>query len=365
MKNKLFALGMAVLMLSILALSGCPTDADSGGTGLSLIGGKIGNTLKFFVNAVSGGSLSSVRSAAAGEPYPVEGQILYNGKYISLKGFYDPESMNFAFSGAAGNYAFEFFGIAKETDDGIALAAGKIKTKNTATGLWTEELVSFEFDSSILFHGSALKPAAGLPPEWTGIWECWSDGSEGAPFNGNAQLSEQFGTMQEGYMVLTPYSIAFWFDIEEEMKWFIEHAPLAEYPTPEGYTNPQEYIEGWRNQRLQLMANFSIIEVTDNGDGSYDVLTLSRDVVWSELNNEDTYVYRKLRFMRGEGDYSNELWIVFCILGGDGEEVNFWDTRTEDINAARTADNFIYDRENWGNNEAAEANITLFVARPR
>ena len=227
-------------------------------------------------------------------------------------------------------------------------------------------MVSFEFDSSILLSGNAEAPATGLPPEWAGIWECWSDGNEGDPYNGNAQLSEQFGAMQEGYMILTPNSLGFWFDIDVVMRDMIENAD--EWYSFNGFSSAAEYIEYYRMHYLQFMANFSIIEINDNGDGSYDALTLSRDALWSELNNDDTYVYRKLRFMRGEGEYSDELWIVFCVLSGDGEEVDLWDTRTEDINIARAGTNFIYDRENWENcinYTATETNITLFVARLR
>ena len=358
MKNKFVSLGMAMLLAFALVMAGCPADADSGGTGISLIGGKIGNTLKFFVNAVSGGSLFSVRAAATGEPYPVEGLLLYNDMYINLKGFYDPESMNFTFSGAAGNYAFEFFGTAKETDDGIALAAGKIKTKNSFTGEWTEELVSFELDSSILFSGTAQTPATGLPAEWVGIWECWSDGSEGAPFNGNAQLAEQWRTMQEGYLVVTPYSLGFWFDIDEVMRDIIEYAD-TNYQTY-GYSTVDEYIEYFRMNYLQCMADFSVVEVEKIDDSTYDVITLNKLYGWGD--EDDEYVYRKLRFMQGDGEYSDELWIVFCTF--DDEDP--WSTYTSDAEEARAGDNFSYDRENWGDYvtyTAEETNYTLFVAK--
>ena len=154
-------------------------------------------------------------------------------------------------------------------------------------------------------NGIPKDSANGLPDKWTGIWDCWGDN-----FLSNAQLSEQWRTSQEGYMVLTSHDIGFFFNIDE------------------------------------LMTEISILEAVEYSDGSYDVLTHSWDSLWSELNSEDTYVYRKLRFMEGTTGYKDELWIIMCIFDPDDP----WSTTTEDLNVAKAGDNFVFNREEWNDN---------------
>jgi hypothetical protein len=307
-------LGMAVLLLFTFSFMGC---SDSGGGGSNnsnnnnnnnndnandngngngdknLIGGTITDSeiisgaITFSVNPASG-SQSATRSVYSANPQPVSGQIQIGNRIFKLEGFYDPDSSIFTFSGASGSYAGEFFGTLIE-----GTGMGKLKYKESS-GDWVEEQITFEFDPSLLISGTATTSATGLPIEWTGMWQCWGDN-----FTGNAQLAEQFGTTQDGHMILTPHGINFWYDLEAEIvdidKSIADQKAAGLGPDP--WDSWEDYREYWVNLRTNQMASFSILEVESKGNGIYDVLVL-------DAINES--VYRKLRFQRGTGSYANE-----------------------------------------------------------
>jgi hypothetical protein len=359
MKRKYFMLAMAVFLLFALAFIGC---SDSGGGGgnnsnnnnnndnnndngngdKNLIGGTItgseiiSGAITFSVSQVTG-SQSAARSVYSANPQPVSGQIQIGSRIFKLEGFYDPDSSIFTFSGASGSYVVEFYGLAKE-----GTGMGKLKYKDSS-GDWVEEQVTFEFDPSLLVSGTAAASAPGLPAEWTGMWQCWGD-----DFEGNAQLTEQFGAAQDGHMILTPHGINFWHDLEaliDDLDEGIADSKAAGLDPPSGTWEEfrESFVSGW----TILMASFSVLEVEDKGNGIYDVLVLD-SISESE--------YRKLRFQKGTGSYSNELWIIFCSFGDGGDE---WDTYTDDIDTARAGNNFAVNRADWDGGD----NFRLHVSK--
>jgi len=353
MKNTTRLVVIIALMTAIILFGYAACDNDTGDINNSngaknLIGGTFessaGQTVRFSVNEANGGSARSLFNT---EPYPVKGQLQIGFMIFDLNGFYDPVSWNFTFSGASGNFAFEFFGLAKE-----GRGAGKLKIKNSS-GDWIEELVMFEFDPSLLVNQAVTEqPAPGLPEKWAGIWECWGD-----DFPANAQLAEQWRTSQSGYMILTPHSIGFWFDIEEwiaDLDASIESLKSVDLG-PEPWSSWEEYRESFITGWYRLLASYSVLEVIPNSDGSFDVIVLDANRDWSigEVNGDR---YRKLRFQGGTGNYNNELWITFCTFDPDDP----WSTYTDDITTARAGDDFRFDRDEWG---GSAVNYTMFVTK--
>jgi hypothetical protein len=265
---------------------------------------------------------------------------------INLEGFYDPASKNFTFAGAAGSNAYEFFGY---VEDGAAV--GKIKTKDSSN-IWTEEVITFQFDSSVWISGTAQSSATSLPEKWTGKWRPFQD-----PIGiNNSQLVEQWGVMHDSEMVLSPHSISFWFDVAERIDavdYFMEGRTFSGV---DGDTEANERKEQMFEQVYNRQSAFSIFEITANGS-AYDVLasrtvTVRDDYDRSKFNTEIEYI--KLRFQDGAAGYTSELWITFCTFGG-GES----DTKTGNIATARSANNFDIDRTKWG----AGDHKTMLVAK--
>jgi hypothetical protein len=344
MKRKILSFGVTALLALVLVLPGCDTGGD---VGTNLIGGSVSSkNIKFSVKAPGS---KSVRAAVGNTLTPISGQLQYGSVIINLEGFYDPASKNFTFAGAAGNNAFEFYGFADESGK----AAGKMKVKDGA-GEWTEEIVFFEFDSSILISGNAQTSAPGLPADWMGKWRPFQESIR----DYNAQQAEQWDV--EGEMILSPHSIAFWFDVMDRME-YVEYEVENAKPfsgtgwDTEAYCRQELMIEQVYN-RQSAFSIFEIEKKTVSGNEVYDVLASKTTMVRVDdtpgtFKTESNYI--KLRFQEGATGYEDELWITFCTFG-DGE----WDTKTDDITKARAGDNFDVDRDEWEN----YSNYTMLVA---
>lgn len=143
-----------------------------------------------------------------------------------------------------------------------------------------------------------------LPERWMGIWECWTQDDD--LFLGNTHFPSQWRTSQDGHMILTPGSINFWYDLESRIAELDEdiaskkEAGEDSFPWDTWEEYREFYIEVWPPS----MSSFSFLEVTANGDGTYDVLI-------SSITEWDDTMYRKLRFQEGTGVYAGELWIIF------------------------------------------------------
>jgi hypothetical protein len=207
--------------------------------------------------------------------------------------------------------------------------------------------------------GNAQTAPLSLPDKWSGKWQPFV---EDITQQGNAQLTEQWGVIQESEMILSPHSIAFWFDLF--------HDPIEFEPglfTDPGVLHRDGYVEqqiknssytgiGWDTaayHRQELMVEqvynrqsaFSILEISNGTNGSYDVLASQTKMVRDDdkpgvFNTEINYF--KFNMRDGTAGYTNEVWITFYY--GDSE----WDTSSDDITVIKSASNLDINRDRWG-----------------
>ena len=338
MKKRNLALGMAILAVFAMILMGCDDTVDSN-VFTSLLSGTFAGK-SFSVGA--GGS----RTIGTGSTIMVQGVLRDGSKVYELVGYYDKEDGSFSLSTGEDGRGFELYGK-------VGDAKAKIKNKITG-GEWDVDIQNITF-TPVEIAETAGVAATGLPEAFWGTWD-WAK-------EFNNQVTEKFGVMQTfgwedadgnsyvpGCLVLGPYNMNFWFDLEMLGKKMLQD--LAN-DVQNGVTTQTQADDYYAEQMAvyELRSGmYTMLEVTPTvtgPSGSYDAILL---YTHPDLVFDGGPEYVKLNFYK----VGNELRITF--YADEVGNVAFPSAPT--VAQVKAFDKLYIDKEDW----SAGTNFMMLVA---